>query len=225
MRKINLYITILAFVFYGCNHEKEQQSVVKNIEKGFNKNVITNTTIKNQLFYKENTIKMKAIDEEHFYAVQEIEQQRGDIKYRAIRVSTEAYLKRKGLTIDEMELALEELEGEQLFYIEFEETQKQDLMKKYFNNAMDQSVAYLSFKINKDFKIINAINDTIESNYSIYERNYHVAPFERLLLSFKGISNTEEVELIYTDNFFNKGQMNFYFPTQDYILKNTPIVL
>lgn len=217
MAKVKWYPILLFAWFFSCTNNGKSPSEIIGIEKqnNFDAPIFKKTGI----VFKGNSIYFEKGEKEKI-VVQEIEQKRGDVKFRAKRVDTESYLINKGIKKEELAKALTDLKGEQLFYIEFEEAEKRDLMKKYFTANMDKSVSYLSFNIDKDFQIVNGTKDTLTSNYSLYERNYHVAPFERILLSFNGLVEGEELELIYKDRLFDKGEFHFYFPSQNYIIKN-----
>jgi hypothetical protein len=127
----------------------------------------------------------------------------------------------KGVSGDDLDEALADVADEVLFYAEFEEIQKQDLMKKYHSKNLDQSVSYLAFDIENDFTIITSNGETLHPVYAQYERNFHVAPFERILLSFKGVNIEDEMTVAYTDKLFKKGEMIFTFPAKKYIVNNT----
>jgi len=174
--------------------------------------------------YNGQSIKIKNSVEEGKIGLQEIEQQKEDIYFRAKKINTKDYLVQKGLNNIDLEEALDELKGEQLFYIEFEEVQKRDLMKKYHAGNMDESVSYLAFTIDQDFILVNESLDSLSANYSLYERNFHVAPYERIILSFNNVKEEEALELIYSDKLFNKGKMHFYFPTKKDIINYTSVL-
>ena len=220
-----LLFTLLIMTGCGDDLAISANKIAAKSLNSIGKQGVSNKNGSKTFSYMGNEVKTLGISEAHKSMIQEIEMSREDIKYRAIRIDTETYLKTKNLDVDEMKIALEELKDEQLFYFEFEETQKQDLLKKYFNHNMDQSVSYISFDIENDFKIVNGLKDTIQASYSIYERNFHVAPFERVLLGFNEVSSEEEVELIYKDILFKKGEMVFHFPAYNYIINHTQVAL
>lgn len=157
---------------------------------------------------------------DEIYTVPEITLQKNDIKFRAKRIPSELYLKNKGVSGEELAAALTEVEGEQLFYFEFEEELKQDLIKKHLEDDLDGNISYLSFGIFNDFLLVNSKGDTVISDYSLYERNFHVAPYERLLVSFSGVEQDEELQLIYNDKLFQKGKLNFHFASTQYLENN-----
>jgi len=177
------------------------------------------------LKYGAHKVSLNSPTKDHTFSVQKIEETREDITYRAKRIDTETYLLNKGVEGNELTEALKDLNNDQLFYIEFQETLKQDLIKKYFKGNKDKPVSYLAFDIQEDFKLVNSSGDTIKANYSMYERNYHVAPFERLLLNFSGISSGEALTILYKDKIFGKGDFIFEFPSDEFIITHTQNVL
>lgn len=172
---------------------------------------------KDEIRYDGHIVKLELLNENRQFLEQSIEVDVEDITIRAKRIDSESYLLNKGVEESKIAEAMETIEGEQLFSIEFEEVQKQNLMKKYFSQDMDAPISYLSFKINKDFRLVTELGDTIRPSYSIYERNFHVAPYERILLSFNNIEETESIKLIYNDRLFEKGRQTFSFPGHDYV--------
>ena len=220
MKQLIIYILIGSFVF-GCSLDETK------LESAFEPEITPDARLNSraEFQFQNNTVVISEQTESGYCLVQEIEETRNDIKFKAKRLDTEFYLKQKGLEGEQLKNALDELSGEQLFFIEFAESQQQDLMKKYFTNSMDESVSYLSFNIYNDFKVVNSKGDTIDAIASTYERNFHVAPFERILLSLAGVAEDEALELIYTDNLFRKGEIHFSFPSQNYLIKNTALAL
>ncbi len=218
-------IAILVFIsisFISCKDDQDDSSVDSSFNSwDINSNESNQFGNRSELHYKGGIIYLDEKGEESSgLIVQEITKQQKDIKYRAKRIPSSLYLQNKGLKGEELETALSEVSGEQLFYFEFEEVLKQDLVKKYFQENTDQTIAYLSFDIYNDFKLINAKGDTIDSDYSVYERNFHLAPCERILLSFSGIDPDEEVQLVYIDRLFGRGKFDFAFASTNYINNN-----
>ncbi len=222
--KRHIIIGIMALMNLGlvsCETDQIMESNSTNIETNIHRTELASYGQFSEFQYKGGTIHLEEIGEEsNQNVVQEITKQQRDIKYRAKKIPSELYLQNKGLKGEELELALKEVSGEQLFYFEFEEALKQDLIKKYFEENLDQKIAYLSFDIYNDFKLVNEKGDTIHSDYSVYERNFHVAPYERILLSFSGIDPNEEVQLVYMDQLFGRGKFDFTFASTNYINNN-----
>ncbi|MHA7843655.1 MAG: hypothetical protein ACX93I_10070 [Winogradskyella sp.] len=101
---------------------------------------------------------------------------------------------------------------ERIVEIEFEHQNKEDLLLEEFTNkSYEESVKYMSFSIEKDFKVVTESNDTIKCNGVLFERNFKVAPFKRLLLYFNNIDPNETIKLIYNDELFGNGIMEFEF--------------
>ena len=220
MKKL-YYIFIVAILISCSSNSEEKNKAILSVQYPEQ-----NLNSQNELFFDGNKIILEEVQNENSnsesknFVVQKIESTIEDITFRAKRIPTELYLKNQDVVGDELVLALSELKGEQLFYFEFEETRKQDLMKKYFESDMDSKVAYLAFDIFKDFHVINSKGDTLEANYTLYERNYHVAPFEKILVSFSNVSPDENLELIYNDELFGKGTSKFSFASETYLQNN-----
>ncbi len=137
-----------------------------------------------------------------------------DLMFKAKKIETVEYLLSKGLSPSEIDLELENGLDENLFYFDIEEVNRQDVLKKYHTTDMNQAVSYLAFSISKDFLVLTDKGDTIKPNYTMYERNFHAAPFERVILNFSGLDRTQTFKLIYNDVLFNKGQMEFGFQNE-----------
>lgn len=223
MKKIKTigYSTFMLLLL-GCGNAADEnvQTAENNftINNQLNLNTLHNS---NEFVFKGGVIHLEEEgNQDQMYTIQEITKQNSDIKYRAKRIPTELYLKNKGLNDLELAEALAEVEGEQLFYFEFEEQLKQDLIKKYLEENLDANIAYLSFDIFNDFKLVTAKGDTISSSYSIYEQSFHLAPYERLIVSFAGVDRNEEVKLLYNDQLFGKGKFDFAFASTTYLENN-----
>lgn len=227
MIKITFHIIVFACLF-SCGADVELESN----SDGFNKieySVIDPVTSEmNNFFYNGNRIEIEFVenqnlkneDEHEVFTIQKIEQKIDDLTFRAKRIPKKLYLLNKGIAENKLDEALSEIKDEQLFYFEFEDGQKLDLMKKYFEGDMDRSVAYLSFDIFQDFHIVDKTGATIHAEYVLYERTFHVSPFEKILVGFTNVNEEEELKLVYNDKLFGKGISEFSFaPTTT--IKNT----
>ena len=58
-------------------------------------------------------------------------------------------------------------------------------------------------------KIVNSEGDTLSCLGAHFERTYKVTPFKRVLLYFNGVSEGEDVRLVYNDKLYKKGIMDF----------------
>ncbi len=219
---VKLIYSIPIVILFSCSEsEQVENDFMNQIPK------VSVVDSNDEMFFDGNYIILENVKSENSFGeqkefnVMKIEKAVGDITLRAQRIPTELYLKNQGLSDSELTAALAELHEEQLFYFEFEEFENQDLMKKYFADNMDQKVSYMSFDIFQDFSLVNSKGDTITANYSLYERNFHVAPFERLIVSFSSVTEDENLKLIYNDELFGKGISEFSFPSTNYLQNNT----
>ncbi|SEK30351.1 hypothetical protein SAMN04487910_0203 [Aquimarina amphilecti] len=144
-----------------------------------------------------------------------------DITYKSTLVPLQYYiLKNQGVNnLEKVDSIYESLKNERIIEIEFQQENEDDLLKDiYTNRDYETSVKYMSFYIEKDFKVVTQKGDTINCSGVTFERNFKVAPFKRLLLHFGNIPEEENIKLIYQDNLFGNGLMKFNF-------KETPIKL
>ncbi|WP_299311237.1 hypothetical protein [uncultured Aquimarina sp.] len=144
-----------------------------------------------------------------------------EIEYKATLVPLQYYiLKNEGSkNLAKVDSIYESLKNERVLEVEFQQEKEDDILKsKYTNRDYESSVKYMSFYIEKDFKVVTQTGDTINCSGVTFERNFKVAPFKRLLLHFGNIPEDENVQLIYNDQLFGNGLMKFNF-------KETPIKL
>jgi hypothetical protein len=85
------------------------------------------------------------------------------------------------------------------------------LEDKFTNLDYQKAVEYMSFTIQKDFSVITSKNDTIQCSGVMFERNFKIAPYHKLLLFFSGINPNDKIQLVYQDNLFKKGTLKFRF--------------
>lgn len=160
---------------------------------------------------------------EREYIVQHYDQQKGDIKFRLSKVPSGLFAERMvakdpSLSFDEI---YNDIASEQVFYLEFQENQKQDLMKKYFKDDMDAAVSYMSFGIQENIRIRTLEGEIIKPNYTQYERTFHLTPYERIMINFSGLDENKEYELVYQDELFGKGEIIFPLPVKTFIQQNS----
>ncbi|WP_298320829.1 hypothetical protein [uncultured Aquimarina sp.] len=144
-----------------------------------------------------------------------------EIEYKATLVPLQYYiLKNEGSeNLQKVDSIYESLKNERIIEVEFQQEKEDDLLKEiYTNRDYESSVKYMSFYIEKDFKVVTKKGDTVNCSGVTFERNFKVAPFKRLLLHFGNIPEQENIKLIYNDNLFGNGLMKFNF-------KETPIKL
>lgn len=144
-----------------------------------------------------------------------------EIEYKATLVPLQYYiLKNEGReNLQKGDSIYESLKNERIIEVEFQQEKEDDLLKEiYTNRDYESSVKYMSFYIEKDFKVVTQKGDTVNCSGVTFERNFKVAPFKRILLHFGNIPEQENIKLIYNDNLFGNGLMKFNF-------KETPIKL
>ena len=101
---------------------------------------------------------------------------------------------------------------ERVIEIEFQHTEQKDLLESQFTNrSYEESVKYLAFKLENDFKVVTTSGDTLPCLGLHFERNFKVAPFKRALLYFNNINPNDNIKLIYHDNLFGNGIIKFNF--------------
>lgn len=86
-----------------------------------------------------------------------------------------------------------------------------DLFDSIYTNIDNYSdvVEYFSSTIKKDFYLLTSKKDTVLCNGVLFERTFKLSPHKKLLLYFENIDSEEEIELIYKDQLFNKGEIKY----------------
>lgn len=106
----------------------------------------------------------------------------------------------------------EENKRERVIEFAFEEDSEKDLLQEKFTHLdYKKAVEYMSFTIEKDFYAVTPKNDTIKCSGVQFERNFKVAPSNKILLFFSGINPDDKIQLVYQDNLFGKGTIKFNF--------------
>lgn len=159
--------------------------------------------------------------QEQYYRLENIgwksktyEQNIEDIQFKATEVPIQYYLlKSQGnQNLTYIDSLYQANKTERVIEFVFQQEDEKDLLQQEFT-GMDytQSVKYMSFGLEKDFYVVTSKNDTIACSGVTYERNYKIAPYQKVLLYFSGIQPEEKVQLIYTDYLFRKGTIKFQF--------------
>ncbi|WP_322289678.1 hypothetical protein [Aquimarina sp. 2201CG5-10] len=169
-----------------------------------NNNEIPNSKIEERLFNLEK-IGWKSKSVSHAFS---------EITYKATEVPLQYYILKKegGSDLQKIDSIYQSVKNERIIEVEFQQQQEDDLLKsKYTNLDYESSVKYMSFKIQRDFKVVTQSGDTINCTGLTFERNFKVAPFKRLLLHFGNIPERENIQLIYDDQLFDNGLLKFKF--------------
>lgn len=137
-----------------------------------------------------------------------------DIGFTATEVPIQYYLlKDKGneglFLVDSL---YEESKRERVIEFTFQQDEEKDLLAKDFT-GMDytDAVKYMSFGLDKDFYVVTSKKDTIPCSGATFERNYKIAPYQKVLLFFSGIDPNDKIQLVYHDFLFRKGTLKFKF--------------
>ena len=203
MKKIIIFWLFFAFIF-SCKKD------VKNIP-----NNSTNSGIDDNNMYDEanslDKTKTFYIGKDEYYS-KKITQRIGDIYYTATIMPIDYYIK-KNLKIfdkDSLKYYRIKLKGEKIVQFEFQQKEKKDLLQSSFTNTdYESAVKYMSFSIKNDFYGINSKGDTIYCRGILFERNFKLAPFKRILIYFKDQENINSLKLVYNDNLFQNGLIKF----------------
>ena len=101
---------------------------------------------------------------------------------------------------------------EKIIEFTFQDEEERDLLgEKFTKMNYNDAVEYMSFTIQKDFSIVTSKNDTIQCSGVLFERNFKIAPFQRVLLFFSNIDPNDKIQLVYQDNLFKRGILKFRF--------------
>lgn len=144
----------------------------------------------------------------------EYSQKVDDINFTATEVPIQYYiLKDQGTTdLFKVDSLYEANKQERVVEFTFQQDQEKDLLSDQFTGLpYANAVKYMAFAINNDFYVVTSKNDTIPCNGVSYERNYKIAPFQKILLFFSGIDPNEKIQLVYKDHLFRKGTLKFKF--------------
>jgi len=137
-----------------------------------------------------------------------------DIGFTATEVPIQYYLLKDlgSENLHQVDSLYEENKRERVIEFVFQQDEEKDLLGKDFT-GMDYtaSVKYMSFGLDKDFYVVTSKKDTILCSGVNFERNYKIAPFQKVLLFFSGIDPNDKIQLIYNDYLFRKGTLKFKF--------------
>ncbi|QOG02344.1 hypothetical protein [Flavobacterium sp. MDT1-60] len=137
-----------------------------------------------------------------------------DIGFTATEVPIQYYLLKDQGTekLGHVDSLYEENKRERVIEFVFQQDEEKDLLNNDFT-GMDytSAVKYMSFGLDKDFYVVTSKKDTIPCSGVNFERNYKIAPFQKVLLFFSGIDPNDKIQLIYNDFLFRKGILKFKF--------------
>lgn len=169
----------------------------------FNK-VVDDSEIRHQLYSLENV----------GWKSKKHEQKIGEISFVATEVPIQYYiLKNEGKkNLFNVDSIYQANKTERIYEFTFQQEKEKDLLKEeYTKTSYEDGVKYLSFSIQKDFYLVTSKKDTIPCSGVTYERNFKIAPFQKVLVYFSGIDPKEKIQLVYNDILFQKGLLKFKF--------------
>lgn len=137
---------------------------------------------------------------------------KGGINYSAKELVISNHLKKSlnASSTHQLDSLDQEMSTERVFQVEFQHLSEADLLQsKYTNLDYSESVQYMSSYIGADFFIVTNNQDTLVSQGVIFERNFKIAPFKRVLVFFTSVDPTAKVDLVYNDRLFGNGQIKF----------------
>lgn len=137
-----------------------------------------------------------------------------NIDFTATEVPIVYYLlkDKSQVNLIEVDSLYEENKKERIIEFVFKDEKEDDLLKdKYTGLDYKESVEYMSFSIQKDFFIVTSRNDTVKCSGVLFERNFKVAPENKVILFFSDIDPNDKIQLVYQDNLFKKGTLKFRF--------------
>lgn len=137
-----------------------------------------------------------------------------DISFTSTEVPLQYYLLKDEGTEDlfKIDSIYQANKTERIIEFTFEQKDEKDLLNEDFTSiSYENGIKYLSFEIDKDFYVVTSKKDTIKCSGVNYERNFKVAPYQKIMLFFSGIDPKEEIQLVYNDKLFKKGIIKFQF--------------
>ena len=127
--------------------------------------------------------------------------------------------------ISEFDKKKEELGDLQYFTFQLKTVTGSNSPLKYnlqTENEYYDRIAYLSFGIQKDLKLIEN-GDTLNCVLAVFERNYNIAPVSTFSLAFETKLGQHEIhtkEFVFTDKVFKNGPIRIQIKEKD--IKNIP---
>jgi len=202
-----IFAITIVLLIGSCKNEKHTDDRTKlESSKGINDGVDNNNAYNSDKNFK--NFKFNNIS----YRANKKTQKIGNIYYTATELPLEYYIKKnlKITNLDSLRMLLDDMRNERVIEFEFQEESKKDLLDKEFTMLeYKKSVEYMAFKIKKDFFAITSKNDTISCSGVLFERNYKIAPYKKVLVFFKNIEDKERIKIVYSDVIFGNGIIKF----------------
>jgi len=137
-----------------------------------------------------------------------------DIGFTATEVPIQYYLLKDlgNQNLKVVDSLYEENKRERVIEFTFQQDEEKDLLSKDFTGMeYTDAVKYMSFALDKDFYVVTSKNDTIACSGVTFERNFKIAPYQKVMIFFSGIDPNDKIQLVYNDFLFKKGTLKFKF--------------
>lgn len=137
-----------------------------------------------------------------------------NISYTATEVPIQYYLLKEmgNQNLISVDSVYVQNKRERIIEFVFEEEKENDLLEEEFTQLdYEKSVRYMAFDIQKDFYVVTSSKDTLKCSGVLFERNFKVAPSNKILLFFSNIKPEDKIQLVYEDKLYRKGIIKFNF--------------
>lgn len=196
MKEVSSLILFMSFLLVSCGNNDSK-----------NEKDIDDSAIRYQLFQLEDM----------GWKSKKNSQQLDDINFTATEVPIQYYLLKNQGNSDlfNIDSLYNQNKFERIVEFTFEQENEKDLLEETFTKlSYEDGVKYMSFKMENDFYVVTSKQDTIKCSGVNYERNFKVAPFQKIMLFFSGINPNDKIQLVYNDKLFGKGIIKFKFEEQ-----------
>lgn len=162
---------------------------------------------------KTTTTEIKRIHTpEGTFRTRSVTQYTDQINYTASILPLTYYIRKteKNISTKNLQSILEQNKHEKIIEFYFKNEENKNLLKSEFTQMDEKSMTeYIAFKIQEDFYLKTKKNQKIPCLGVHFERNFNVAPYQKLLLYFSNVPIEEEVQLVYSDQLFKNGILKF----------------
>lgn len=137
-----------------------------------------------------------------------------DIRFTATEVPIQYYLLKDlgNENLQQIDSLYELNKRERVLEFTFQQDEERDILTREFTGMeYTDAVKYMSFGLTKDFYVVTSKKDTVACSGVIFERNYKIAPYQKVVLFFSGIDPNDTIQLVYNDYLFRKGPLKFKF--------------
>ncbi len=141
-----------------------------------------------------------------------VKEMREGMTYSAMQLPIEYYI-RKNIGVSntsKVDSLAKMMNTERVIVTEFKHLNQKDVLTSDFTaRSYEDAVKYMASNISNDYHFVTSTNDTIACSGVLFERNFNVVPFKRVVLYFNGVPPEETGKLIYNDRLFGNGVFTF----------------